>query len=94
MGLAMANSENGTATALVEHAATISHLQCVTNPDGSFKFQFKKLVVINSRKYGLFVLHPELYDEVKRFDRKMKANSKALKFLVRSGPSFQPSALG
>lgn len=65
----MANS-NGNAEILVEHAPVIAHIQCVTNPDGSFKFQFLSTTVVNGRKCGRFSWHPDLLDEVKRFCRR------------------------
>lgn len=86
---------NSNATALVEHAATITHLQCVDNPDGSHKFQFLKHVVRNGRKYGLFAMHDELFAEVKRFDIRMKANSKKLKAIARySSTLHAPDSAG
>lgn len=83
----MAKSQ-GHAEILVEHAPTITHLQCVLNQDDSFKFQLIDTVVLNGRSYGRFIPHPELFTYVKRFDRKFKATRKRLKEQLRHSGSL------
>lgn len=65
----MANS-NGSAEVLVEHAPVIAHVQCVKNPDGSFKYQFLSTALVNGRKCGRFLYHPDLLEEVSRYNRR------------------------
>lgn len=62
----LANS-NGQRTELVPHAPAIAHLKRIRTPDGKFKFQFIRPVVINGRKLGLFAHHPDLWTEVRAY---------------------------
>lgn len=86
----MADSKSRLATELVTGTATISALRWVKTDDGKFKFQFLRYKTLNGRVAALFVWHPKLREEVKRFDNRFKDTQSDIAGYFSHSPARPP----